>query len=102
VRQQFFDVVVMDIQMPVMDGLAATRQIRAMAYPHCDVPIIALTANAMNGDRERYLAEGMTDYVAKPIDQAALFDALARVSAAASSRPEMDANAAAGWGLHAA
>ncbi len=101
-RQQFFDVVVMDIQMPVMDGLAATRQIRAMAYPHCDVPIIALTANAMNGDRERYLAEGMTDYVAKPIDQAALFDALARVSAAASSRPEMDANAAAGWGLHAA
>jgi CheY-like chemotaxis protein len=68
--------------MPVMDGLAATRQIRALKHPKCDVPIIALTANAMTGDREKYLAEGLTDYVAKPIDPATLLAAVARVSVA--------------------
>ena len=81
-NEQDFDLVLMDIQMPVMDGLAATRQIRALKHPKCDVPIIALTANAMTGDRETYLAEGMTDYVAKPIDPATLLAAVARVSVA--------------------
>ena len=80
-RADRFDVVVMDIQMPVMDGLTATREIRAMAHPQCEVPIIALTANSMPGDRERYLAQGMNDYVPKPIEQASLLKALARVSA---------------------
>jgi CheY-like chemotaxis protein len=81
-NEQDFDLVLMDIQMPVMDGLAATRQIRALKHPKCDVPIIALTANAMTGDREKYLAEGLTDYVAKPIDPATLLAAVARVSVA--------------------
>jgi signal transduction histidine kinase/ActR/RegA family two-component response regulator len=79
--EQDFDLVLMDIQMPVMDGLTATRQIRALPYPQCDVPIVAVTANAMIGDREKYLAEGMTDYVAKPIDQAMLLAVVARVLA---------------------
>lgn len=80
--RQEVDLVLMDIQMPVMDGLAAAREIRGLASPACAVPIIALTANAMSGDRERYLAAGMNDYVAKPIDQAALLEAVARCSAA--------------------
>lgn len=73
-----FDLVLMDIQMPVMDGLEATRKIRSLPRPLRDIPIMALTANAMAGDRERYLEEGMNDYVAKPIDHAALLDAIAR------------------------
>ncbi len=80
-QEQDFDLVLMDIQMPVMDGLAATRQIRVLPYPLCDVPIIAVTANAMNGDREKYLAEGMNEYVAKPIDQTTLLSVVARVTA---------------------
>jgi CheY-like chemotaxis protein len=68
----------MDIQMPVMDGPEATRQIRALSGPAAQIPIIALTANAMKGDREAYLACGMTDYVSKPIVREDLFDAIAR------------------------
>lgn len=75
-----FDLIVMDIQMPVMDGLAATRSIRALPHPECDIPIIALTANAMAGDRERYLAQGMNAYVAKPIEPGVLLEVVARVT----------------------
>lgn len=78
VREQAFDLVLMDIQMPEMDGCTATRQIRALEGPESAVPIIALTANAMRGDRERYLACGMTDYVAKPIEPEALRAAISR------------------------
>ena len=73
-----FDLVLMDSQMPEMDGVTATREIRAMEGPVSRVPIIALTANAMVGDRERYLEAGMTDYVPKPIEPDALFSAIAR------------------------
>ncbi len=69
-----YDLVIMDIQMPEMDGLEATRIIRdqASAVLRHDIPVIALTAHAMHGDREICLQSGMNDYVSKPIDPAAL------------------------------
>ncbi|MEL6187642.1 MAG: ATP-binding protein, partial [Myxococcota bacterium] len=75
-----FDVVLMDIQMPVMDGLEATRKIRDLPEGE-RVPIVALTANAMAGDRERYLEAGMDDYASKPLDAERLASAMARAIA---------------------
>ena len=67
VQRQAYEVVLMDMQMPVMDGLSATRAIRQLAALD-ELPILAMTANAMAGDRERCLEAGMQDHIAKPID----------------------------------
>ena len=72
-----YAVILMDMQMPVMDGLDATREIRKL--PQCaDLPIVAMTANAMGGDRDRCLDAGMNDHVAKPIDPEQLWRTLAK------------------------
>ena len=76
-----YDLVLMDIQMPEMDGEAATRAIRSLPNGVASIPIIAMTANAMVEHREAYLASGMDDYVSKPISSKALAAAIARVTA---------------------
>ncbi len=78
-RTEDFDIVLMDVQMPVLDGIEATRQIRALPPPRGRVPVVALTADAMTGAREYYLEAGMDDYLAKPIRAAALLAKLAAV-----------------------
>jgi protein-histidine pros-kinase len=91
-----FDVILMDVQMPVMGGLEATQAIRAREARKswaagsgvCAVPIVAMTAHAMEGDRMRCLEAGMDDYVTKPLRPAALFAALARVCGEAREAPE--------------
>ena len=65
-RERTFDVILMDVQMPEMDGLIATQHIRQGEQPGRRVPIVALTAGAMKGDREKCIAAGMDDYVPKP------------------------------------
>jgi two-component system, sensor histidine kinase and response regulator len=77
-RTARFDAVLMDWQMPGLDGLAATRKIRAMNCTATATPIIALTANAFPRDRDACLSAGMSDYVAKPVELQALREVLAR------------------------
>jgi len=83
-----FDLVLMDIQMPEMDGIAATRAIREReAKSGGHIPIVAMTAHAMKGDRERCLEAGMDDYLAKPVHPEVLEEVIARVTAGRERRP---------------
>jgi len=76
VQQEKYDLVLMDCQMPQMDGFEATRRIRESGSPY--VPIVAVTASAMSGDRERCIHEGMNDYLSKPVELGPLAEVLER------------------------
>ncbi|MBL4868824.1 MAG: response regulator [Pseudomonadales bacterium] len=78
VSRQQYDVILMDVQMPVMNGLVATELIRKR-YSASELPIIAMTANAMVGDREECISVGMNEYISKPIDHVKLFEILSKV-----------------------
>ena len=90
---QAFDAILMDIHMPEMDGLTATRQIRAGGGANAEVPIIALTADAMSGSREQFIAAGMNDFVSKPFDPPVLYATIAKctgIESRAVSSPQKD------------
>ncbi len=83
-----FDLVLMDVQMPRLDGISTTRELRATKGKNTAIPVIAMTANAMSGDREKCLEAGMTDYVPKPLDPRVLLTAIARAGAANAAPKE--------------
>jgi PAS domain S-box-containing protein len=73
-----FDLILMDVSMPIMDGIEACQRIRGSSLPHKrDIPIIALTAYAMTGDKEKFLAAGMSGYIAKPVNMESLMQMIA-------------------------
>jgi CheY-like chemotaxis protein len=77
VSRMAFSAVLMDCRLPIIDGYEATRRIRLLPL-HNDVPIIALTANALHGDREACIEAGMNDYLAKPFKRSDLLQILQR------------------------
>lgn len=84
ILEQRPDLVLMDVNLPDIDGLQVTSAVKALPdYTH--IPIIALTANAMHGDRERCLEAGCTDYLAKPIEKSALLNACATLMRSAAA-----------------
>jgi CheY-like chemotaxis protein len=89
VRRSDYDLVLMDVHMPELDGIQATIQIRAMPGPKSKLPIIAVTADAMPGDREKFLQAGMNDYVTKPIDHEKFTQVVARHCGARSRIAEV-------------
>ncbi len=91
VRQSDYDVILMDAQMPQLDGVEAIRKIRALDNARREVPIIMLTAHAMAGDRERYIAAGADDYVAKPISVPLLNSKLALIAGTGLGRARVPA-----------
>src|SRR5690606_8185802 len=86
-EREKFDLVFMDVQMPELDGLAAAQEIRRREQASMEhTPIVALTAHAMSGDRERCLAAGMEDYLTKPINIKELDELLAKYAAGSSGQ----------------
>ncbi len=92
VKTDKFVLVLMDIQMPVMDGLTATKTIRQMGDKYKDLPIIAMTAHGLPGDREKSLSAGMNDHVTKPIDPKILFGTIAEYLAFEEVEQQGDSN----------
>ncbi|MEE7438838.1 ATP-binding protein [Methylobacterium oryzae] len=82
-----YDLVLMDVQMPRVDGLTATRRIRALAPPACDIPIVAMTANVLPSQIEELREAGMDDHVGKPFRRADLFATISRWTAPGARRP---------------
>lgn len=91
VQEQDYEAVLMDIQMPIMDGLEATRQIRALGGDYKDLPIIAMTAHALSGDSDKSLDAGMNAHITKPIDPEAIFRTLAQwITPSENNAPAME------------
>lgn len=78
-KQGEFDLVLMDIQMPKMDGYAATRQIRTLPSNVANVPIVAMTANAFDEDKQKTIRAGMNAHIAKPIEAGRLMETLSHI-----------------------
>ncbi len=91
VRHLPYDIVLMDISMPEMDGITATREIRQLPGKMSKLPIIALTAHSLSGDKERFLAAGMDEYLSKPIDRAAMLHCIAHcIGKTIEQKPQPD------------
>ena len=90
IEEQVFDLILMDVQMPVMDGVQATKAIRGATTlgAKADIPIIAMTAYAMTGDRDKFLAAGMDDYISKPVAMEELKQVIERVIAVKAGTPQ--------------
>lgn len=93
-RREKFDCVLMDVQMPNMDGIEATRLIRNQSFAEIDqyIPIIALTAYSLSGDREKLLDLGMTDYLSKPVSIAEIAEVLSKITPGEKSTELLDQN----------
>lgn len=78
IQSKHYNLVLMDIQMPGMDGLTATRHIRAVDHPAGNVPIVAMTAHVIPAEVERFLAAGMNDHIGKPFKREVLYAKLAQ------------------------
>lgn len=89
-RQGGYDAILMDVQMPVMDGVEAARAIRALPAPNGTVPIIAITADPFAEDSDRLASVGFAAIIAKPIERAALVEALSRIAPRGAPRPDID------------
>lgn len=94
VQESDFDLVLMDISMPVMDGIAATQAIRQLPPPVGRIPVVALTAHAMDSDKERFLQAGMDAHLSKPINRHAVFGCIRQyVSKSLGAPPQMQRDA---------
>jgi len=87
VQNKDYEIILMDISMPEMDGMTATKEIRKLTKPICNIPIIALTAHTLNGDKKRFLEAGMNDYLSKPIDRVAILSSIAKWTKREESQP---------------
>ncbi|MBL3591615.1 MAG: response regulator [gamma proteobacterium endosymbiont of Lamellibrachia anaximandri] len=90
VQEHSYDAVLMDIQMPIMDGLTAARKIRELGGDYADLPILAMTAHALTGDKEKSLESGMNGHITKPINPHAMFSEIAKWVAQSEKTQQTD------------